>query len=111
MNDLLERLDERGINNVNIASYTHTDIKTYEKELKLQALKNAKEKAGFLLNGIDEKMGSVLEVNDIEQHPVQPVMYRAQAMEMANDAGYQSDLEFKTIKIKAAVRAVFGIDD
>lgn len=109
INDLLERLDERGINNVNIASYTHTDIKTYEKDLKLQALKNAKEKAGFLLSGIDEKLGPVLEVNEIEQH--QPVLYRAQTMEMANDSGYQSDLEFKTIKIKAVVRAVFEIDN
>lgn len=108
MNDLLDRLDEQGVNSVGIASYTHSELVQYKKELKLQALKNAKEKAGFLLNGIDEQLGPVLEVSEIDQHQP-PVMYRAQAMEMADDAGYQSDLEFQTIKLQAEVMAVFAI--
>jgi len=108
MNDLLARLDERGVNSVGIASYTHSDLNRYKQELKLEALKNAKEKAGFLLNGIDEKLGPVLEVSEIAHHPVQPV-YRVQAMEMADDSGYQSDLEFQTIKLQAEVMAVFSI--
>jgi hypothetical protein len=37
-------------------------------------------------------------------------MYRAQAMEMADDAGYQSELEFQTIKLEAEVMAVFSIE-
>ena len=108
MNDLLARLDERGVNSVGIASYTHSDLDRYKSELKLEALKNAKEKAGFLLNGIDEKLGPVLEVTELD--PGQPpVMYRMQAMEMADDSGYQSNLEFQTIKLQAQVMAVFEI--
>lgn len=109
MNDLLERLDQKGINNVSVASYTHSDIKKFKNELKLQALKNAKEKAGYLLKGIDEKLGSVIEVTEVDHH--QPVAYRAQMMEVADsESGYQSDLEFQTIKLKATIRAVFGIE-
>jgi len=107
MNDLLERLDQRGLNNVNIASYTHTNLAEYNNQLKLQALKNAKQKAGMLLTGIDEKLGPVIEVREIDHQP--PVMYRAQMMEAADASGYQSDLEFQTIKLKATIRAVFGI--
>ncbi len=109
MNELLERLDERGINNVSIASYSHTDLQKLQQELKLQALKNAKQKAGYLLEGIDEELGPVIEVSELNPHQAQPIMYRAQAMEMAADSGYQSDLEFNTIKLKAEVRAVFSI--
>ena len=107
MNNLLERLDQKGINNVSVASYTHSDINKFKNELKLQALKNAKEKAGYLLNGIDEQLGSVIEVTEIDNQ--RPVAYRAQMMEAADASGYQSDLEFQTIKLKATIQAVFGI--
>ena len=108
LNDLFERLDERGINGVNISNYTHSRLKQYEQELKLQALKNAKNKAEFLLQGIEEELGPVIEVHEIEPGHAQPVLYRAQAME-ADASGYQSNLEFKTIKLKARIRAVFQI--
>ena len=107
MNDLLERLDQRGINSVSIASYTHSNLEQYQKELKLKALQNAKEKAAFLLSGIDETLGGVLEVSEINQ-PQVPI-YRAQTMELASDSNYQSDLEFSSIKLKAEIRAVFEI--
>jgi uncharacterized protein YggE len=107
MNDLLERLDQRGINSVSIASYTHSNLEQYQKELKLKALQNAKEKAAFLLSGIDETLGGVLEVSEINQ-PQVPI-YRAQTMELASDSNYQSDLEFNSIKITAEIRAMFEI--
>ncbi len=107
VNELLERLDPRGVNNVSVASYTHSKMEQFQNELKLEALKNAKQKAAFLLKGIDEKLGGVLEVSEINQ-PQVPV-YRAQTMEMAADSGYQSELEFNSIKLKAELRAVFSI--
>lgn len=107
MNEVLERLNERGLNSVSVASYTHTELEQYHRDLKLEALKNAKEKAGYLLNGIDENLGPVLEVSEILQ-PQVPI-YRAQTMEMADSSGYQSDLEFQTMKLKAEIRAVFSI--
>ena len=109
INSLLERLDERGINGVNIVSYTHSKLKHYNKELQLQALKNAKEKAIFLLEGIEERLGPVIEVQELSHQATQPVFYRAQSLEAADAAGYESDLEFKTIKLSAQIRAVFAI--
>ncbi len=110
MNDLIQRLDERGVNNMNVDNYTHSKLDEYQKELKLKALKNAKEKATFLLAGIDEQIGGVLEVyENPNAHPGQPVMYRAQAMDMAESASYQSNVEFKTIKLTSDIKAVFAI--
>ncbi len=109
MNDLIERLDERGINNMNIDNYSHSKLEDYQKELKLKALQNAKEKAAFLLGGIDEELGGVLEVYEHQapQHGG-PILYRAQAMD-AEAASYQSNVEFKTIKLQSEIRAVFAI--
>lgn len=107
MNDLLERLDQRGINNISIASYTHSDINQYQQELKLQALKNAKDKAGYMLTGIGAQLGSVLEVREIDQH--QPVLYRARAMEAMDVSEYQSNVEFMAITLNASVIASFEI--
>jgi uncharacterized protein YggE len=57
INDLLARLDPEGLNRVNIKSYTHTNLEKFQRELQLQALKDAKQKAEILLNGIGEVLG------------------------------------------------------
>jgi len=111
MNDLIQRLDERGVNNMNVDNYTHSKLEEYQQELKLKALQNAKSKATFLLSGIDESIGGVLEVyENPSAHQGQPVLYRAQAMEMADASSYQSNVEFKTIKLSADIKAVFAIE-
>ena len=95
---------------MNIDNYSHSKLEEYQKELKLKALQNAKEKAAYLLNGIDEELGGVLEV--YEHHtpqPGQPVLYRAQALEAADASSYQSNVEFKTIKLQSQIKAVFAI--
>ena len=108
VDQLLATLDERGINQVNINHYTHSKLEQYQKELKLQALQNAKEQAAFLLNGIGEELGPVLEIQELGKGRPQPVLYRAEMMQAA-DASYQSDVEFKTIKIQSEIQAVFKI--
>lgn len=109
MNDLIERLDERGVNNMNIDNYSHSKMEQYQKELKLKALQNAKEKAAYLLEGIGEDLGGVLEVYEHHQpQPGEPILYRAQALD-TEVAGYQSNVEFKTIKLQSEIRAVFVI--
>ena len=108
VDQLLATLDERGINQVNISHYTHSKLEQYQKELKLLALQNAKEQANFLLKGIGEELGPVLEIQEIMKGRSQPVLYRAEMMQAA-DAAYQSDVEFKTIKIQSEIEAVFKI--
>lgn len=109
INNLLERLDERGVNNVGVTGYTHSKLKEYQKELKLEALKNAKEQAKYLLEGIGEQLGPVIQINEFNTNQPHPVAFRASNLEAADASGYQSNVEFKSIKIKSSIRAVFGI--
>ncbi len=46
-NIILAAVDEEGISNVNIASYTHSKMEEYRKEAKIKALQAAKEKGAL----------------------------------------------------------------
>ncbi len=108
INNLLEKVDSEGINSVNISRTTHSEIEKYKNELKLKALKNAKEKAQFMLEGIGEELGSALEIQEIEYANYGGnVAYAARVADQ--ETSYQSNLNFKLITIKADVRAVFAI--
>ncbi|KAA2244631.1 DUF541 domain-containing protein [Chitinophaga agrisoli] len=114
VNIILAGVDEEGISNVNIASYTHSKMEDYRKEAKIKALQAAKTKANYLLGAIDESIAGVLEVQEINTDnysDVRPVntMYMANARMQAEDKAAVSDIDFKTIKVRAEVRAVFGI--
>ncbi len=109
INDLMANLDPEGINSSGVSSYSHTALDKYNRELKIEALQNAKEKATYLLESIGEQLGTALEIQEIDYGYNQPMMARNFEAKMADSSGYQSDLDFKTIKIKAEVRAVFEI--
>lgn len=112
MNQLLEKLDEKGIQNVYVSNYSHSQIESFRKKLKLEALQAAKEKAKFLLEGIGESLGGVLEVSELEFN--QPV-YNARAysnVAMEFDSGSSagpSNIDFKTIKLNFKMNAIFSI--
>jgi uncharacterized protein YggE len=113
-NIILAAIDEEGISSVNIVSFAHSKMEEYRREVKIKAIQAAKEKAAYLLGAIDESIGSVLEVQDINMdnysdavRPYQVNTYMAKAS-VAGEATV-SDIDFKTIKIRAEVRTVFAI--
>lgn len=112
MNDLVEMLDPEGLNNMNVQSYSHSEIEAYRKQVKIGAMKAAKEKATYLLESVDEKIGGILEVQEIDYGYQQPMLMRSNvAYEAADASGYQSDVDFKKIKIRAEMRVVFEIEE
>lgn len=109
MNDLVDLLDPEGLNNMNIQSYSHSNIEDYRKQVKIGAMKAAKEKATYLLECLDAKLGKILEVQEID-YGYQGPMMRSNMTLMAEDAGgYKSEVEFMQIKVRAEMRVVFEI--
>ncbi|MGX5818438.1 SIMPL domain-containing protein [Chitinophaga lutea] len=115
INGIMAAVDDEGIESVNVASYTHSKMEEYRKQVKMNALKAAKDKAEYLLSAIDEKIAGVIEVQEFntdQYSDVRPVMANARMYkgEAADAAGVpDSDIDFKKIKVRAEVRAVFGI--
>jgi uncharacterized protein YggE len=113
VNGIMAGVDEEGIESVNIASFSHSKMEEYRKEVKIKALQAAKTKATYLLDAIEERVGGVIEVQEINTDnysDVRPLavnyMSKAAGAEMAVA---DSNIDFKTIKVRAEVRAVFGV--
>lgn len=107
---ILSKVDPKGIQSTNIDSYDYSKIDQLKNELKLKALLDAKSKATYLLNGIGDKLGDALNitVNENNNFP-QPrqVMFMAKAA--SADVAPESDIDFKKIKLSFNVDAVFEI--
>src|SRR5476651_969541 len=59
---IMSKIDAKGIQSTNIDSYDYSKIDELKNELKLQALLSAKAKATYLLNGIGEKLGGAIDI-------------------------------------------------
>ena len=108
---ILSKIDPKGIQSTNIDSYDYSNMGQLKKELKLKALLAAKEKAAYLLNGIGDKLGDAINISESDNSSFpQPrnVMYMAKTMN-ADAAVPESDIDFKKIKLSFQVNAVFEI--
>ncbi|MBV8255029.1 MAG: SIMPL domain-containing protein [Chitinophaga sp.] len=112
INIILGAVDAEGIESTRITSYTSSKMEEYRKEAKIKALQAAKTKADYMVNAIGEKLGGILEIQEIntdsysDVHPMAVNMYAKSADAMG---GGISDIDFKTIKVRGEVRAVFSI--
>ncbi len=113
INDLMAKVDDRGVEYVNMSRVEHSKKEEFRRQVKINALKAAKEKAGYLLESIGEKLGEVLEIHEIEEGNVYPMYKQAQynVRLMAADAAPEGDggLEYQKIKYSYRMNATFRI--
>jgi uncharacterized protein YggE len=113
INELMAKVDDRGVEYVNMNRVEHSKKEEFRRQVKINALKAAKEKAGYLLESIGEKLGEVIEIHEIEEGNVYPV-YKTQFSNMrmmAADAAPEGDsgLEYQKIKYTYRMNATFRI--
>jgi uncharacterized protein YggE len=85
--------------------------------LKYEAIKAAKDKAGYLAEAIGEKVGETITINEPNEVGYYPPVYRnrvanqSMAVEgnMAGDAAAPMNVDFKKIKLQFDVNVVFGL--
>lgn len=112
-NDIIGSIDPKGIAYTNVDSYDYSKIETLKKELKIKALQAAKEKAAYLVEALGDKLGSVIDIQEVnnEQYP-QPMyrnvmMMKAESADMAGGAA--PEIDFKKIKLNYIMNTVFEI--
>ena len=111
-NQIINAVDAKGVQYSNIESYDYSKMESLKKDLKIQALKAARDKAVYLAESIGEKIGLALEINETSNEYYPQPMYRANVM-MKTDAMEGSDsmpdIDFKKIKLSYQMRAVFEL--
>lgn len=113
---LFERFKILKIRNVNIVKATHSKIKKLEKENRIAAIKNAKEKATYLLNAIDATVGIPLYVRENNVNIYQPRMSSMNSYKVKRMASMESIdiatpkvVQFEKIKLTSSVYVKFEI--
>jgi uncharacterized protein YggE len=109
MDKLVDKLDDEATQNFYISRTSHSNIDSIKRELKIRALKNAKEEAVYLASAFDDSVGQALTISDPNEsnnYP-QPIMYKTMAAEANQSA--PMNVDFKKIKIQYNVNVVFEL--
>lgn len=116
MDELVQKLDDEATRNFFISRVSHSKIQEFKKQLKIQAVKSAREKANYLADALNEKAGEALTINEPNEIiPYPQPMYTNRMMEakVAMDAGagdeQMPNIDFKKIKLQYEVNVVFAL--
>lgn len=113
VNSLFAAVDAKGVQYSNVDGYDYSGKKELEKELKIQAIKDARERAAYMAEALGDQLGKALSVNESGHvnYP-QPVykQYRG-AVAMSESAMMDSslDIDFKKVKFSYSVGVVFEL--
>lgn len=115
MDDLVQRLDDEATQNFFISRVSHSKLQDFKKQLKIQAVKAAKDKATYLAEAINEHVGEALTINEPNEiNPFPQPIYANRMMKMENIAladneQQQPNIDFKKIKLQYEVNVVFAL--
>ena len=112
---LVDKLDDEATTNFFIQRTSHSKLAEFRKQLKMEAVRAAKEKAGYLTEAINEKLGEAVTINEPVEYYI-PFNGMARANVMMKQEGYAADaagdanpVDFRKIKLKYDVNVVFAL--
>ena len=114
LKDLFEIFDRLKIKNARITKASHDKIEKIRKEVRISAIKAAKDKADYLLNAIGEKTGKSLIVRDvgnqqINNFSIANVAYKQNKLMSRDVKMKQGNIQFQNIKISSSIYVKFEI--
>ncbi|MGN7784196.1 SIMPL domain-containing protein [Niabella sp. 22666] len=101
-------LEEIGISNASIEKLESSKIEEYRQQVKIKAIKAAKDKAALLCESIGQKAGKALYIQE-QQIFERPYAMANVMMKQADVAGGAADLNFENLKVEATVMVRFEI--
>ena len=105
VNQAINAFDEADIKSFYISDMSHSEIEEYRKEVKILALQAAKNKAKYLLESIDQKVGNALEVIEVDNFSKSTA--NSNVGYMKEESG--NDIGIKPMVVKYSMQAKFEI--
>ncbi len=118
---LVDKLDDQATSNFGIVRTSHSKIREYRKQLKIMAVKAAKEKATYLTESINEQLGQAITIDEPEESSASDVAngkYKLANNYQQNfkkegyyelDKEYGGDVNYKRLRIKYDVKVLFAL--
>lgn len=112
MDKLVDKLDDEATQNFYISHTSHSNMDSIKKQLKMQAIKNAKDEAVYLASALGDNVGQALVINDPNESSDYPrPLYKANMMMTAeaDQSAPAMNVDFKKIKIEMNVNVIFEL--
>ncbi len=120
IDDLVSRLDDEATNNFRIIKTSHSKITDYRKQLKIMAVKAAKEKALYLSESVNEQLGPVITITEPEESSSSDVLsgrYKTTGSNVYSNTISKSDtysindngVDYRKIKLRFEVNLLFAL--
>ncbi len=112
MDELVAKLDDEATERFNIARVSHSRLDVFKKQLKIEAVKAAKEKAIYLANAVGENVGEAIVINDPSELGNYPrPMYANTMMKNAMEENQveEANINFKKMKLQFEVSVTFAL--
>ena len=114
VDQLVDKLDDNATQNFYISRTSHSKLEEFRRNLKIQAVKAAKDKALYLADAVNEKVGVAVTINEPGEY-YQPYygdvaanrMMKTEAMNQS--APDQPQADFKKMKLRYDVSVVFEL--
>lgn len=110
---VMQSMEEIGLSNVSIERVDHSQLEQFRRDVKINAVKNAKEKAEDMAKAIGQLAGKAIYIQEIDYGNA-PVMYMkgraAGLMVNENAAADVPEIEFEKIKLECQITAKFELN-
>ncbi len=109
INELAKIMDAKGIKYMNISELTHSNIDELKKQVKIQALQAAKEKAKYLVESMGENLGDIISIVELGEGINRPVFANTMLRSVQTTSNQESINQVKNINLSYQVQAKFAI--
>lgn len=114
VDQLVDKLDDAATQNFFIQRTTHSKITEFRKALKIQAVKAAKDKAAYLAEAVNEKVGEAVTINEpgeyyAPQYNEMARMSNTMSVQKSVGDADQAQADFRKIKLRFEVSVVFAL--
>jgi uncharacterized protein len=115
---LVDKLDDQATSNFGIVRTSHSKMRDYRKQLKVMAVKAAKEKAQYLSESISEQVGQAITIDEPDESSSSDVVNgRLRASNSVIKElksyevyqGYDTGIDYKKIKLRYDVKVLFAL--
>lgn len=115
LNQLADKLDDEAVQSFEITNVTHSRMQEFRKKLKIEAVKAAKEKAIYLTESINEKIGEAITIEEPKefnqfqsQTMLSNIAFQKKSFSNATDKAIDN-IDFKKIKLRYEVDVLYAL--
>jgi len=109
VDEILNSINLKGVDYMEIGKLNNKNITKYRRQVKVEALKAAKEKADYLLESVDKHTGEIISIIELENKNIPSISQSTTSNSIMSVANTSGNDNFRKIKLRYEIKARFEI--